>query len=248
MKAMILAAGFGTRLRPLTETTPKPLLPVRGTPLIVWNLLMLREAGIRDVMVNLHYLGHMIQETLGDGTRWGMRVSYSYERQILGTGGALKAVEKYFEGQPFLVVNGDTLIALHVQGLISLHAKKGGVATLVLRDDPDAQRWGAVETDAADRILRITGEGVPSNPQIETPLIRMFAGAHIVDPLVLRGWSDGQSFSIIEPYVQELSRGSRMFGYLHDGYWSDIGTIERYAQTQADVEAGLMSLPSSPKG
>ncbi|MCA9464799.1 MAG: nucleotidyltransferase family protein, partial [Nitrospira sp.] len=112
MKAMILAAGFGTRLRPLTNTIPKPLLPVGGMPLIVWNLLLLRVFGIRQVMVNLHYMGHLIREALGDGTQWDMEISYSLEPEILGTGGGLKAAARFFEGQPFLIINGDIIIDL----------------------------------------------------------------------------------------------------------------------------------------
>jgi NDP-sugar pyrophosphorylase family protein len=93
---MILAAGFGTRLRPLTNTIPKPLLPVGGTPLIVWNLLLLRRHGIRDVIINLHHLGELIEKELGDGSTVGMRISYSHEPTILGTGGGLKQAESFF--------------------------------------------------------------------------------------------------------------------------------------------------------
>ncbi|MDW7655053.1 MAG: sugar phosphate nucleotidyltransferase, partial [Nitrospiraceae bacterium] len=89
MKAMILAAGLGTRLRPLTDTTPKPLLPVAGTPLIVWNLLLLKRHGFQDVIINLHHLGSMIEQALGDGSRYGLQIVYSYEPVILGTGGGL---------------------------------------------------------------------------------------------------------------------------------------------------------------
>ena len=160
MKAMILAAGLGTRLRPLTDTIPKPLLPVEGLPLIVWNLLLLRAGGIREVIINLHYLGSMIEEALGDGSRWDMRITYSHEAELLGTGGGLKAAEWFFDGQPFLVMNGDTLIDLDLQAFLDFHDVQGGVATLVLRDDPQAAQWGAVETDAQGHILRIIGQGI----------------------------------------------------------------------------------------
>ena len=155
---MILAAGLGTRLRPLTETIPKPLLPVGGTPLIVWNLLLLRAGGIRDVIINLHYLGSMIEEVLGDGARWDMHIVYSHESALLGTGGGLKAAEDFFEGESFLVINGDTLIGLDLPAFFEFHRSQNGVATLVLRDDPQAERWGAVESDAQEAILRINGQ------------------------------------------------------------------------------------------
>ena len=240
---MILAAGFGTRLRPLTETTPKPLLKVGGTPLILWNLLLLRASGIKEVIINLHYLGHQIQETLGDGTRWGMQVSYSCERDILGTGGGLKAAESFFEGQPVLVMNGDTLIDLDIPAFVDSHLTRGGIATLVLRDDPQAQQWGAVESNTEGRILRITGQGAKAGNGDEETVMRMFAGVHILHPSILQESPSGESFSIIESYIRELVRGSRMFGFVHAGYWSDIGTLERYARAQADVEEGLIELP-----
>lgn len=242
MKAMILAAGLGTRLRPLTATIPKPLLPVNGTPLIVWNLLLLRAGGIQDVMINVHYLGSMIEETLGDGSHWDMQISYSHESELLGTGGGLKAVEAFFEGEPFLVINGDTLIDLKVSTLLDFHGEQGGVATLVLRDDPQAEQWGAVESDAQDRILRINGRGFAKGSPVVAQT-RMFAGMHVLHPSLLREAPIETPFSIIDSYTDALAAGSRLLGFVHAGYWSDIGTVERYTQAEADVSAGLLSLP-----
>ncbi len=243
MKAMILAAGLGTRLRPLTNTIPKPLLPVCGRPLIVWNLLLLRAGGICEIMINLHYLGSMIKETLGDGSDWDMQISYSKETELLGTGGGLKAVEDFFEGKPFLVMNGDTLIDLEVSTLVDFHGGHGGAATLVLRDDPHAAQWGAVESDDQERILRINGRGRDSISSPTVAQTRMFAGVHILDPSILSDDSKGKPFSIIDSYTRALTEGSRLLGFVHDGYWSDIGTAERYTHAQADVELGLMTLP-----
>lgn len=241
MKAMILAAGLGTRLRPLTDTIPKPLLPVGGTPLILWNLLLLRASGIREVIINLHYLGHAIEEAIGDGSGWDMQVRYSHEPILLGTGGGLKAAEWFFEQQPFLVINGDTLIELDVKALIEFHQTHGGVATLVLRDDPQAVQWGAVESDAHNRILRINGRGM-RQADLTGPLVeRMFAGVHILHPSLLNDAPAEMPFSIIDSYTNELARGSKIFGFLHAAYWSDIGTVARYAQAQADAEAGVIS-------
>lgn len=242
MKAMILAAGLGTRLRPLTDTMPKPLLPVEGTPLIVWNLLLLRAGGIRHVIINVHHLGHLIEEALGDGSRWDMEVRYSHEPILLGTGGGLKAAERFFEMQPFLAINGDTLIELNVKAVIEFHQSHGGVATLVLRDDPHAAQWGAVESDGQNRIFRINGRGTSRSDSPGPLLERMFAGVHILHPSVLKGAPPGTPFSIIDSYTNELARGARMYGFVHAGYWSDIGTVERYRQAQADAEAGLISL------
>lgn len=240
MKAMILAAGLGTRLRPLTDTLPKPLLPVGGTPLIVWNLLLLRAGGIHDVVINVHYLGHLIEEAVGDGSRWGMKVKYSYEPTLLGTGGGLKAAEWFFERQPVLVINGDTLIRLDVKALIHFHQTHGGVGTLVLRSDPVAAQWGVVETDSRNRILRINRRGSSPSDSTGPVLERMFAGVHVLLPSILKDAPSGTPFSIIDSYTNALARGLRIYGFIHADYWSDIGTLDRYAQAQADAERELL--------
>jgi mannose-1-phosphate guanylyltransferase len=245
MKAMILAAGFGTRLRPLTETAPKPLLPVGRHPMILWNLLLLRAYGIQDVMINLHYLGHMIRKALGDGSRWNMRIQYSQETEILGTGGALKAVEPFFNGQPFLIMNGDTLIDLDIGDLMRCHALHQGPATLVLREDPDVQQWGVVECDERGRILRINGKGMKNQgdqSSVASTVRRMFAGVHILDPVLLRDEPSGVPFSIIDTYTKALAAGCPIFGYLYSGFWSDVGTLERYARVRQDAETGVFPL------
>jgi NDP-sugar pyrophosphorylase family protein len=248
MKAMILAAGLGTRLRPLTDTIPKPLLPVEGLPLIVWNLLLLRAGGIREVIINLHYLGSIIEEALGDGSRWDMRITYSHEAELLGTGGGLKAAEWFFDGQPFLVMNGDTLIDLDLQAFLDFHDVQGGVATLVLRDDPQAAQWGAVETDAQGHILRIIGQGIEEREAKRAVTSRMFAGVHILHPSILDDAPTAKPFSIIDSYIRALAGGSRLLGFVYAGYWSDIGTVERYTQAQRDVEAGLIALAPRLRG
>ncbi|CUQ68355.1 nucleotidyltransferase family protein [Candidatus Nitrospira inopinata] len=239
MKAMILAAGLGTRLRPLTDGMPKPLLPVGGTPLIVWNLLLLRRHGFRDVVINLHYLGSMIEEALGDGSQFGLRITYSKETTILGTGGGIKRAEPYFNGEPVLVLNGDTLVELDLKEVMAFHFAEKAVATLVLREDSDAARWGLVEVGAEHRIVRITGKGLDdSGPTVP----RMFAGIHILDLCLLRDVPRETALSIIDPYVAAIQRGERIVGYDMQGYWSDVGTIERYTQAEQDVRAGLIRL------
>jgi NDP-sugar pyrophosphorylase family protein len=239
MKAMILAAGFGTRLRPLTEQMPKPLLPIGGVPLIVWNLLLLRRHGFRDVVINLHYLGSMIEEALGDGSQFGLRITYSKETTILGTGGGIKQAEPYFDGEPVLVLNGDTLAELDLDALMAFHRAQRAAATLVLREDDDVSRWGVVEVGAEHRIVRITGRGLddggPTMP-------RMFAGIHILDLRLLKAVSRGAVLSIIDPYIDAIKQGERVMGYDMRGYWSDVGTLERYRQAEQDVQAGLIRL------
>ncbi len=251
---MILAAGLGTRLRPLTDTLPKALLPVAGQPLLVWNLLLLRQHGISEVIINLHHLGHLIEEAIGDGSRFGLRITYSREGTLLGTGGGIKQVEAFFDGAPFLVLNGDTLLELDLTALLRFHlqrARHGAIlATLVLREDPEAERWGLVETNDVQEVLRINGRGRkdPTERRQDAAWRRMFAGVHILDPAVLRDVPAGRASSIIEAYVTELAKGGVILGYDTRGYWSDVGTPERYEQAQRDAEAGRVQLADRAKG
>ncbi|MBH0201422.1 MAG: NDP-sugar synthase [Nitrospira sp.] len=239
MKAMILAAGLGTRLRPLTHNIPKPLLPVGGVPLIVWNLLLLKRHGFCQVIINLHHLGPMIEQALGTGSKFGIQITYSHEPIILGTGGGIKQAESYFSGEPVLILNGDTLVELDLEALVDFHRTRNAAATLVLREDADAANWGLVEVGEKGQILRITGKGrmdsVPAMP-------RMFAGIHILHPRLLRQVPKGVVSSIIDPYVRAIERGETVLGYDLQGYWSDIGTAERYAQAERDVRAGRIRL------
>lgn len=239
MKAMILAAGLGTRLRPLTNTIPKPLLPVAGTPLIVWNLLLLKRHGFHDVVINLHHLGPMIEQALGNGSRYGLRIIYSREPVILGTGGGLKQAESNFSGEPVLVLNGDTLFDLDLEDLCAFHLERKAAATLVLRSDADAARWGLIEVGSDDRIVRITGRGKSESGPTQP---RMFAGVHILHPRLLRDVAKGKESSIIDAYVSAIKRDEPVLGYDLKGYWSDVGTPERYAQAEQDASAGLITL------
>ncbi|MBI5673775.1 MAG: nucleotidyltransferase family protein [Nitrospirae bacterium] len=238
---MILAAGLGTRLRPLTHTIPKPLLPVGGVPLIVWNLLLLKRHGFRQVVINLHHLGPMIEQALGTGSKFGIRIIYSHEPVILGTGGGIKQAEPHFSGEPVLILNADTLVELDLEALCDFHRTSNAAATLVLREDSDAASWGLVEVGELGQILRITGRGrmdsVPVMP-------RMFAGIHILHPRLLRQVPKGVASSIIDPYVKAIEQGEPVLGYDLQGYWSDIGTAERYAQAERDVRAGRIRLES----
>jgi NDP-sugar pyrophosphorylase family protein len=239
MRAMILAAGLGTRLRPLTATLPKPLLPMAGRPLVVWNLLLLKQHGIKEVVINLHHFGHLIERELGDGSGLGLHIRYSHEPVILGTGGGLKQAEAFFGGEPFLVLNGDTQIDLDLAELIRCHRHRNALATMVLREDPEAARWGLVEIDRTHRVVRIVGRGLPS-PVETSP--RMFAGVHVMHPDLLRDVPVGHESSIIDAYVRAIEGGATILGFTMSGYWSDIGTPERYAQAQRDAEAGLIRL------
>jgi NDP-sugar pyrophosphorylase family protein len=166
---------------------------------------------------------------------------------ILGTGGGIKQAECHFSGEPMLVLNGDTLFELDLDALYACHQRRQAAATLVLRSDPDAARWGLVEVDMEDRIVRITGRG-KTDVAVTKP--RMFAGVHILSPRLLRDVPKGKASSIIDAYVAAIERGDAVVGYELTGYWSDVGTPERYAQAEHDATSGLIRLserlPAAP--
>jgi mannose-1-phosphate guanylyltransferase len=245
MKAMILAAGLGTRLRPLTDNLPKPLLPLEGRPLIEYTLLLLRKYGITDVIINLHYQGEKIMQALGDGSRWGMKIRYSEEPRILGTAGGIKNVELLLSQEPFLVINSDILVEIHLDRVIELHQRERAAATLVLREDPNVDVWGAVGVDAHNRIRQFLGK---PDWMGKTLSKRMFAGIHVMDPRVL-AYIPGQGFStIVDVYIEMIQKGERLVGQTVKDYWIDIGSPERYRQAQEDLKQRRVTLPILNEG
>src|SRR5712691_5115903 len=138
MKAMVFAAGYGTRLRPLTDRLPKAMIPVAGRPMIEYPLRLLRHYGITEIIINLHHLGEKIEEHLEDGSKLGLRITYSRERELLDTGGGLLKARPFFQDGAFAIVNSDVIIDLRLQAAIDQHRKHRAAATLILRPDVQA--------------------------------------------------------------------------------------------------------------
>ena len=153
-RAMILAAGEGTRLRPLTLETPKALLPIRGRPLIEHQLFWLNHHGIREVAINLYHLGNKIKDHLGDGSRFGMKICYSPEETLLGTAGGVKRIEHFFN-DTFVVVYGDILTDFDLSDMVKFHREKKAVATLAIFEAPNPWEVGVVELNKEGRILSL---------------------------------------------------------------------------------------------
>jgi len=229
---MVLAAGRGTRLRPLTDTTPKPLIPVAGRPFLEHILEFLRAGGVEDVVLNLHHLGQRIADHLGDGARFGLHVRYSWEDPILDTGGGLKRAERLLAGEPFVVVNGDSLLDLRLAEVAARHRERGGIATMVVRPDPDAARYGLVELDAGDRVRRIAGQP-PGAQGALRPF--MFPGLHVFEPAIFDWMHAGAVFSLTRvTYPRLLAADVPVHGFVTSARWVNIDTPE--ALTAADAE------------
>lgn len=238
---MILAAGFGSRLRPLTDRVPKPLLPVAGKPLIAYPLAVLREAGIREVLINLHHLGGQIREALGNGSAYGVSITYSEEDPILDTGGAIEKARPFLGGATFAVLNTDAVIDLDLAAVIAWHRQRRALATMVLRPDRDAARYGAIEIDREARIRRFLGRPAECPDPLEA---LMFTGVHVFEPGVFEFMQPGRFGINRTTYPAMLAAGRALYGYRFDGYWRVLDTHAGLAEGRWELEGGAVLAPS----
>lgn len=231
MRALILAAGEGTRLKPLTLTCPKPMLPVGGVPLLAYIFRWLRWHGVTEVAINLHHLPDVITGYVGDGSRFGLAVRYSLENPILGSAGAAKRLEGYLGGS-FLVVYGDMLLDVELAPLLELHERSGSLLTMGLMEVADPSRVGIAQVQAGGRVVRFVEKPRPG--EIEGRLAN--AGIYLCEAAIL-GW--------VPPDIHQdfgrdliprlLADGVPVFGRVLEGYLLDIGTPEAYRRAQEDV-------------
>jgi NDP-sugar pyrophosphorylase family protein len=233
MKAMVLAAGLGTRLRPLSLLRAKPALPVLNRPLLHWTLELLARHGVRQVVINLHHLPQTITSVVGDGSAFGLRVCYSRERTILGTGGGPRRVRHFFGEEPFLLVNGDMVFDFDLTRLVSRHRAAKASATLALLRNPDPRRYGPVVTAADGRVVSIAGLPRPARGHAS-----LFAGVHVMDPALLERLPAGVSDSVRDLYPYLIEAGERLIGLRMEGPWFDISSPRLYLESQLALLRG----------
>jgi len=245
MKAMIFAAGLGHRLQPLTETIPKALVPVAGRPMIDYPLLLLRRYGVREIIINLHHLGDRIEAYLGDGAKFGLKIGYSKERELLDTGGGLLKAKPFLCQGPFIVINTDVLIDLPLAEVIAFHEEKKSTATLVLRVDELADQFGSMEIDSDGRIDRFLHAKRPSASAIAGPKL-MFTGVQILNPRVFdyMPTDEGvQKFSTTQDiYPRMLVEEEPLYGFRFEGFWQDLGTADRIKKAEESLARGRARL------
>jgi mannose-1-phosphate guanylyltransferase len=245
MKAMVLAAGQGTRLRPLTDTRPKALVPVGGRPMIEYSLLLLRHHGIRDIVINLHHHGEQIENRLADGSQLGLQISYSVEPELLDTGGGLLKAKPFLQNDTFIVINTDVLIDLHLDELLAFHKKQRAAATLVLRPDKDADQYGSLDIDERGRICRFLDTKMPAQSPGQIRKL-MFTGLQVLEPKVFDYMEPGMTahkFSTTrQTYPRMLADGQPLYGFCFDGFWQDLGTAERIRQAEHSLTDGGVRL------
>ena len=239
MKALLLAGGLGTRLRPLTNTRPKPLLPVYNRPHIAHVFDLLRRHGIDEAVLLTSYLASAYDVLVEEAAARGTRVEVSREIEPLGTAGALKHAQSFVAGGTFLVFNADVLTDADVGALIGFHRARAAEATILLTPVEDPSMYGVVPTDAAGRVTAFVEKPKPGTAP--TDLIN--AGVYVLEPSVLDRIPAGEPWSIERATFPELvADGARVFALASDSYWIDIGTPEKYLQANLDALAGRVAL------
>ncbi len=235
MKAILLAGGKGTRLRPLTLNTPKPIVPIFNRPFLMYQLDQLRQVPeITEVILSLNYQPRRIEETFGNGEALGIKISYAVEPQPLGTGGAIKFSAQTVQDS-VIVLNGDVLQAIDLQAVIARHRAARAQATIVLTPVDNPSAYGLVETDADGNVLRFLEK--PGQNEITVNTIN--AGIYVLEPESLDRIPPDEPYSIEREYFPSLvANGETFVAYVNDGYWIDIGTPEKYRQVHRDIMDG----------
>lgn len=232
MKAIILAGGLGTRLRPLTYRRPKPVTPLMGRPFLEYQLKWLARHGIKEIALCLHYRAEQVERALGDGRSYGLHLTYIYEETPLGTGGALVNTIGFWGDERVAVINGDVLVDLDLYGMVDLHIARKAVATIALVRVSDPTAYGLVLARPGGRVERFLEK--PSWDQASGHSIN--AGVYILEPAVTAQIPAGREVSIErEVFPSLLSEGYSVFSYHEPFYWLDIGTPEKLMQAHFDL-------------
>jgi NDP-sugar pyrophosphorylase family protein len=249
MKAMILAAGMGTRLRPLTDDRPKALVELAGRTLLEIAVTRLRSLGIKDVIVNVHHFAEMMSEYLESNGNFGMRIEISREEHLLDTGGGLKKAAHFFLenandlSEPLLLHNVDVISNIDIRGMLRLHTERGALATLAVQSRRTSRYLLFDESGLlrGRRSADESGSSLNSSPPRMYPLA--FCGIHVLSPALLTQMSEQGPFSIIDTYLRLAAGGEKILAFRADQYyWRDLGRPENLAQAALDVEQNRINL------
>ncbi len=242
---MVLAAGLGTRLGPLTNDRPKALVEVAGRTMLEITLSRLREFDIVDVIVNAHHFAKMLSDYLGANGNFGMNIEVSREDVLLDTGGGLKKAGLFFAGSddPFLLHNVDVLSNIDFRYMLEFHLEHNALATLAMRDRPTSRQ---LLFDESARLCGRRTKGVPADEVVGpaahmTPLA--FSGIHVISPQILAAITEEGAFSIIDAYLRLTHDGARILAFRADEYyWRDLGTAESIRAAEEDIRRGLIRI------
>src|SRR6266568_3300299 len=226
-----MAGGEGTRLRPMTASQPKPMLPVVNKPIMEHVLRLLRRHGFDETVVTVQFLASMVRNYFGDGEDFGMSLQYATEETPLGTAGSVKNAEDALRDEPILVISGDALTDIDLSELVKFHKDNGALVTVGLTRVPDPLEFGIIIVDDDGRIQRFLEK--PTWGQVFSDTVN--TGIYVMQPEVLDGESVDWSGDV---FPRLLERGAPLYGWVADGYWEDVGTHESYLKAQADVLSG----------
>ena len=230
MRAIILSAGYGTRLWPLTEDRTKPAIPILGKPLVGYVAEYIANYGFDDIVVNLHHRPESVRAALGDGSQFGVKLHYVEEPVILGTSGALDNTREFFERETFLVVNGKIITDIDLHAALETHRNMNALATLVLLPNTKRERFSVVDT--AQR--RVTGFGGMPDNRCRTPL--MFTGIHILEPRIFEYIPRGVfSDSVTDVYPKAMANGETIAAHVGTGAWRELSTLKRYVDISVEM-------------
>jgi NDP-sugar pyrophosphorylase family protein len=241
MRAIILSAGYGTRLWPLTEDRTKPAIPILGKPLVGYVAEYVAAYGFDEIVVNLHHRPESVRKALGAGSRFGVKLHYVEEPLILGTSGALDNTREFFDRETFLVVNGKIITDIDLKAALETHRKMNALATLVLLPNARRERFSIVETEEG----RVTGfAGMPA-PSVAGPTPLMFTGIHIMEPRIFDYIPRGVfSDSVTHVYPHAIANGEIIAAHVADGKWRELSTLKRYLEISIEMlkESALSNL------
>ena len=228
---MILAAGEGTRLLPLTRFRPKPLFPIYNVPLLGLTIDNLKRAGVKEIVINTHHLNQSIETYIQEITPAGVNIHLSHEETLLGTGGAIKKVETFWNDSPFIVINGDIIHTIDISAAYQNHLESGNLTTLIVHNHPPFNR---VEIDQDKTIVGIREQRVRT--PVSTTRKLAFTGIHIISPQILEHIPRNRHLDIINLYLELIARGENIGGYpVEEHYWLDIGTPNDYHRIHRDI-------------
>jgi len=230
MRAMVLSAGYGTRLWPLTEDRTKPAIPILGKPLVGYVAEYLAKFGIDDIVVNLHHRPDSVRKALGDGSQFGVKLHYVEEPEILGTSGALDNARSFFLEETFIVVNGKIITDIDLRSAFETHRRTGAIATLVLRQNVKRELFSVVNT----RDGFITGFGGMPSANDEDPL--MFTGIQFMEPAIFNYIPKGIfSHSTTDVYPAAIAAGEKVVAHVASGRWYELSTLKRYLEISLEL-------------
>jgi mannose-1-phosphate guanylyltransferase len=238
MKALFLAGGMENRLKPLIDDLPKAMVPIMAKPLLERNMLKLKDLGVDEIIISTRYKPRKIQEYFGDGTKLGLKIHYLCEDIPLGTGGAIKNAEEFFQ-DTFIILNADILCNINISDMIKFHKEKHASVTIAVTLSEDPSAYGVVEFDENLNVQSFAEK--PELSDIKSKYIN--AGIYIFEPDVLKEIPDLKLVSLEkEIYPLLLEKGYPISAYKSDGYWIDIDTVEKYEKAHQDILNGTNTL------